>query len=121
VTNDLCYVRADVLQLDSWRFDEVDGGLGEQSVDEPAVTAALKSLTGQPVEQYLTEVADELARYDWRTSAAEGLTEDQRVAKLGFRGSGGYKELRRQLLLHLGRTGGDIGRAARDVHQALGY
>lgn len=121
VTNDLCYVRADQLELESWRLELEDGDFGNLEVDEEAITSALKSLRRHRAREFLKQIADALARYDWRTSAFEGLREDQRAVKLGFRGSGGYRELRRQILLHLERMPGDIGRTAHEVREALGY
>ena len=39
----------------------------------------------------------------------------ERMVKLGFRGSSGYREIRRQLLLHLAKASDEIGRLASTV------
>lgn len=117
ITNDLCYVRAKELDLENW-VTEDDAG----AADEEMVNKALKSLRKQEkLNKFLDKLADGLAKFDWRSSSAEGLSENLRTSKLVFRGSGGYKELRRQLLKLLEKEQGDIGTAAQGVNEALGY
>ena len=84
------------LRLNDWILQHTSG-----TVEDSAISTALKSLSTQPVASTVSEIARVLASFDWRTSAAEGLKEGERQLKLVFRGSGGYKELRRQLLVHL--------------------
>jgi hypothetical protein len=115
VTNDLCYSRARQLRLASWEFDQDVG-----TVDDTTITRALQSLEGEPVAEFLTRIAQGLAKFDWRTSSAS-LTESERLAKLVFRGSGGYRELRRQLLNQLTRERGSVKQAAQAVKIELGY
>jgi DGQHR domain-containing protein len=116
VTNDLSYVRAQELKLGSWS----SGGDAGAS-DQRAVVGAISSLKKQKLSQFLQEITACLADYDWRTSSAPKLTEPERIRKAGFRGSGGYKELRRDLLLKLAREGKSLSKAAREVLHALGY
>ncbi len=116
VTNDLCYVRADILKLEAWTLGNTSGG-----PDAEAVGAALRSLKRQPLTTFMTAIALALAKYDWRTSAASGLTVDQRVAKAALRGSGGYKELRVDLLRHLSKEQGAVADAAKQVVARIGY
>jgi DGQHR domain-containing protein len=116
VTNDLCYIRTQEFDLESWTTDE-DAG----AVDEKAVSQALKSLGTQRVARFLDDIANSLAKYDWRTSSAPGLAEEERTLKAAFRGSGGYRELRRQLLRHLAHETGRIGEAAKEVLNVLRY
>lgn len=116
VTNDLCFVRTKELELENWIVD------GSTSASEEGVTKALKSLKQQrKVKEFLSDIADSLAKYDWRTSSAPGLTEDEQIRKAALRGSGGYKELRRQLLKHLSNVKGSVGKAAEEVLDVLGY
>jgi hypothetical protein len=116
VTNDLCYVNAEELKLGRWK-----GGSGGEASDEPALRNALKSLGAEPVARFLVEIANCLKGYDWRTSSASGLSEQERVRKAALRGGGGYKELRQDLLRKLMREGGRVGKAAKKVYSALGY
>jgi hypothetical protein len=116
VTNDLAFVRADDEKLFSWEGEPNVG-----AIDEKAVTKDLRSIKGQPFVPFIRDLAVSLSTYDWRTAAAPNLTEAQRVAKLVFRGSGGYRELRRQLLQHLARGSDRIAAAAREVMKRLNY
>jgi len=116
ITNDLCYVCAEKLKLENWVID-LDAG----ATDEVAVREALKSGKKQDMTKWLEDIANGLATYDWRTSAAPDLKDEERTLKAAFRGSGGYKELRLQLLRHLESQKGDIGNCSRDVLACLGY
>ena len=49
-------------------------------------------------------IADKLAQYDWRSFDFDGLTDEERRDRAGFRGSGGYKLIRHDLMLCLGET-----------------
>lgn len=116
VTNDICYIRANELKLQAW---VTDGEAGAS--DEEAVRAALGSLKNQPVADFLEQIAKGLAKYDWRTSSAPDLSEAERMRKAALRGSGGYRELRQDLLKLLVNEGKVVGKAAKEVLSALGY
>jgi DGQHR domain-containing protein len=108
VLNDLCYQRASSLKLNIWLPNE------RSSTDVVrTVESSLRSLAAQHFTGFLTAICDKLASFDWRTSSSPDLEEQKRRAKLVFRGSGGYKELRTQLLEHLASADGDVGSAAR--------
>jgi DGQHR domain-containing protein len=96
VVNDMCYRRASLLKLNRWRPDEKSPSTAVDAVDR-----ALKELESQDFVAFVFSIAQSLADFDWRTSSAPDLDEQQRRAKLVFRGSSGYKELRTQLLEHL--------------------
>lgn len=116
VINDMCFVRTRELKLESWSTAN-----NTSASDEKAVQSALASLKTQPVSEFLDEIADGLAAYDWRTSSFPSLSEDERIRKAALRGSGGYKELRQDLLRTLSGRGRNVGRAASTVISALGY
>jgi len=116
VTNDLCYVLADELGLESWDLEE------KQNEDVyQAITNAIKSLKKEKVFGYLEKIAVALVKYDWRTSAAPGLTEREEIEKKALRGSGGYKVIRTQLLKILAKSSGSVGKSAVQVLDDLGY
>lgn len=118
ITNDICYLQNKELKLMAWGSEEENAA----ATDEYAVTIALESLKKiDNIASILEKLAGCLADYDWRTSSAPNLSEDVKTLKLAFRGSGGYKELRRQLLHHLSGYTGSIGDTAFDVLEALGY
>ena len=116
VANDLCYLQSKDLKLEAWESDEKAG-----AADEEAVRGALSSLKKQAVAHFLKRISESLARYDWRASSAPDLGEDERVRKAAFRGSGGYRELRQDLLKQLARDSGDVGKSAKQALSNLGY
>jgi hypothetical protein len=124
VINDLLFVAVDELQLSAWTWESVYEGASAKKLaatEEEAQAMALNSLRKTPMAGFIDEVAHSLAEYDWRTSSTSGLTEEQRKEKLVFRGSSGYKELRKQLLEHLSHNAGLVGSSANNVLTRLGY
>lgn len=107
VINDVCYHRASQLKLNLWQPDS-------RSTANPieAVDGALKTIGEQTFAPFLESLVGSLAGFDWRTSGTPELDEAVRRAKLVFRGSSGYKELRMQLLEHLARGEGEVAEAA---------
>jgi len=91
------------------------------ATDHKAVTNAMASLGKLPVADFLGRIAAGLAKYDWRTSVAPGLTPTQERAKKALRGSGGYRQLREDLLVQLAKEKGHVGQAAVNVQQLMGY
>lgn len=117
ITNDLCYIKCDYLELGSWGGD---GGLDDS--DEDRVKAAIRSLKNQQeISEFLRSICKAIATYDWRASGTPGLTDEESMLKAAFRGSGGYKELRRHLLRHLAEEKSTVAEAAVEVLERLGY
>lgn len=118
VTNDLCFIRADELRLYNW-----GGRQQEENSDEENINVGIGLLKkSKEIYSYLRQLSGALASYDWRTSSGPDLTEEARTRKAAFRGSGGYKELRRDVLRHVAtRTKGTIAQAANEVIERLGY
>jgi hypothetical protein len=108
VVNDLCYLRASRLKLNGWRPDERVSINPVGAVDE-----ALETLGKQNFVTFITAIGKLLASFDWRTSSEPSLDDSARRAKLVFRGSSGYKELRMQLLEHLINGDGEVADAAK--------
>lgn len=82
-----------------------------------AITAAIKSLSKHKVSPFLEIIARGLSTFDWRTSAAPGLTEMERQRQLVFRGSSGYKEIRGLLLKHLADLENEVGVVAAQLRE----
>jgi DGQHR domain-containing protein len=114
IVNDLCYIRAQEIELAEWVLDG-----NARPTEEEAVNSAIASLKKQKAGEFLTQIAEALSKYDWRTSSAPGLSEDDRKRKAALRGSGGYKELRLELLDLLSKEKGDLGSAARKVLSSI--
>lgn len=96
VLNDLCFGQHQDLGLSEWR-DLTDFS----DVTPESVMAAAETLKSEPVYGFLNDLCQSLASFDWRTSAASGLSPQERTVKMALRGSGGYKQLRIQLVAHL--------------------
>ncbi len=120
VMNDLCFVQSEKLKLSDWRCDE---HIPKKSAatEEASVTSALRSFSKTPASTFVEDIARRMATYDWRTSSTPGLIEQTRINQGVFRGSSGYKEMRRKLLSHLADQGGQVGAAAKAVKISLGY
>jgi len=108
VLNDLCFLEASKLDLRLWQVQTK-----ATASDSEAVSEAVKTLPKQKVASFLKAMASSLSSFDWRTSSDPSVSETERRDKIVFRGSGGYKEIRIQLLEHLSESGGDIGRLAK--------
>lgn len=116
VANDLFFVQAERLELQEWTGTDFAG------ISRDSILEELENLKGLPAAKFSSELAKALHGYDWRSSNASGLSAEDRKFKARFRGSGGYKELRRELLEHLVENGpGRISRPAEAVADKLGY
>ena len=104
VSNDLVYLRARELALFSW----TDETATSETVDLDQVSTALKSGATQPFAAFLVDMAEALARFDWRSSGAPGLSDEERTLRASYRGSGGYGELRRQVVGALESDGSEV-------------
>jgi DGQHR domain-containing protein len=110
VVNDLAYIRQKALGLAEWRDAGDIAEVSAESIAEIAQTLP------DAVRTFLIGIAEGLATYDWRTSSFPGLSENERLTKAALRGSGGYKELRDQLIAHLQSAANqDVARAAREL------
>ncbi len=116
ISNDFLFLHADDLNLESWG----DGG-DKGDPDERLISTAIASFSKTPAHSFLEFLSIALAEFDWRASSAPGLTEDESLKKAAYRGSGGYRDLRRQLLLHLEKYRGNIGNLAKSAIDQLGY
>lgn len=124
VINDLLYVASNALRLEDWTWEKVyESSRGNKlpATEQALQRLAISSLKVLPIAQFVQAVALELAQYDWRVSSAPKLSEVERLNKSVFRGSSGYKELRKQLLVHLAQADSAVGKAAKSVLKILGY
>lgn len=112
LVNDMCYYRASQLKLNKWLPDDKSPASSTE-----AVSKALISLRSQEFAGFVIDIAKGLSSFDWRTSSAPNLDDSTRRAKLVFRGSSGYKELRLQLLEHLASKDGDVAAVAKHLRE----
>jgi hypothetical protein len=71
------------------------------------------------IANFIANLTKALVAFDWRSSAAKKLGDEERMRKLAFRGGSGYKELRRQILRHL-FSNTIFGSTAKEIYQTLG-
>ncbi|MBI2639493.1 MAG: DGQHR domain-containing protein [Candidatus Sungbacteria bacterium] len=110
VTNDLLFINREKLRLQEWNPNA-----------ESSSASELKDLKKKKIlADFVFKLAKELSKFDWRSSAAKGLSEDDLVLKLSYRGGSGYKQFRRQLLKHL-FISKDFGSLARETYKILGF
>src|ERR1035438_8960072 len=83
VTNDLCCYMSRGLELANWVADD------STEPDTAGISAAVKSLAKTKVGAFLGDIAEGLARFDWRSSAAPGLSQQEITLKQSLRGNGG--------------------------------
>ena len=116
ITNDISVVNLDSFQLREWNAQE----FGSPD-DTDAISSAVESLSSHSKAHLLDELMAELATFDWRTSSAPGLNDAERTIKRGFRGSGGYREIRRRLLIHLADRKSSVSKPAQEAFELLGF
>lgn len=117
ILNDFSFILADKLNFMDWTWESVDTFIpkNQPATEEEALKAAITSLADNKISEFLSQIAEGLSTYDWRTSSTPGLDEETRLKQSVFRGSSGYKELRRQLCTHFSEMNGDLGSAAKTV------
>ena len=122
ITNDMCFVAADQLQLSEWILSDE---FTNDGIDPAAITDAINALHGKPVDAFLQKISAQLvAKFDWRLSSAPSLLQDveRRRAQMVFKGSSGYKELRSQLIdLLITSDDKEVGTTAKTVKELLKY
>ena len=125
ISNDIAYVLSEIgeLPLHSWQYENIDETDSESStISESNLRGALESLASEKMlNDFIYKLADHLSSFDWRSASSKTLSDDEKTAKLVFRGSGGYRELRRQLLNHLTKYEDNISSAATIVYKRLGF
>lgn len=115
IANDLLWLNQDELGLGDWDLSD-----DASATDEDALRHAMASLKKQDFAQFVSEMAEAMAAFDWRSASAPGLTDDERTLRLAFRGSGGYRELRRQVLTKMASGRGRVSRVVRNALDVLG-
>lgn len=113
--NDILFIMREQLKLASWTNEG-----SAPATDEEAVSRALKSIRKQPMWKLLNLLGSAMASWDWRTSSTPKLDDEVRRRQGIYRGSSGYKELRRDLLMHL-RSSPTFKTAADQIRKALDY
>ena len=118
VSNDISFDLARTLELNWWIRDRQ-----AEATDAAEVSAAVKELqSNRQIATFVRSLCDSVARFDWSSSVTPGLSEESRNRQALYRAGSGYREVRRQLLLHLSRlTDGHIQMAADRIVKSLKY
>ena len=103
VMNDLLWVAyIKGLPLKSWNWERQPN-----ADDTAAISAALKDLEIKlsAVAKLVREASQVLASFDWRVASAVPENDAAYSRQASYRGSSGYREIRRNLLEHLNQIG----------------
>lgn len=118
VSNDLSFELAEQLDLDSWYRDGPSEATNNKEVSE----AVLELGSLQKISAFVRDLCRATAQFDWRSLATPDLTEAERNQQALYRAGSGYREVRRNLLLHLSKvTGSPIKETVDRVIQVLRY
>ena len=117
-SNDIFFVESDEMPF---ILPDTEYGQNPDDWDTTRVQNCIDMLQITSIGEAVRDLGQALATYDWRAASAPGLTDDEKFVKQGFRGSGGYRHMREDVLRHL-RTGqGWVAVAAAEVCSRLGY
>lgn len=111
VLNDLTVTRLAELSITEWRVeDPVDG---DRVSDISGALTSLESIGD--LTDHVEKVAVALATFDWRGAKAPGLSTEEEMLRMTFRGSSGYLQVRRALLRHVATVEPTLAPAAGSV------
>jgi DGQHR domain-containing protein len=97
-TNDFFFVAAN--QFNEYDFNEIEwkGDIDERQIETNSIDKAIEQFRKSPLNGLIKDVSKELMRFDWRTSNAFFEDEDQQEIQKKFKGTGGYREVWKDLL-----------------------
>lgn len=121
VLNDLLWVAHEELlvSLNGWEWVRKP-----RMNDQQATTDAIESFRRDfdSVVQFVKSICSCLAGFDWRISSALSPTAVQYSRQASYRGSSGYREIRRNMLIHVRDNGTQsLPKLAKAVLEALHY
>lgn len=106
VFNDLFYLASDKLLLQEWNISNIEN-IDENTDNEELLNKCIISLEGTFFCKYIHLISQKLVSFDWRTQSSTGLTKEERTEKKKYKGAGGYKDLRIDILYHLKKSMND--------------
>nr|NQU90726.1 DGQHR domain-containing protein [Bacteroidota bacterium] len=97
-TNDFFFVAAN--QFDDFDFNEVEwkGDIDERQIETNSIDKAIEQFRKSSINGLIKDVSKELMRFDWQMPTADFEDETQRELQKKFKGTGGYREVWRDLL-----------------------
>lgn len=119
IYNDLCYVHAKDLELDQYEWGYQ---LKEDSIDLKDVEKAYEAFRETKLHDFVNSISESLLNFYWVTSSTPGLDHKIKQIQGLYRGSSGYKEIRKQLLLELQKSESEnVKKSATKVFTSLKY
>jgi DGQHR domain-containing protein len=116
VTNDFFYEKSDDILLYKWKMDN-----NHRASDEKAVTEAIDSIRKTDIYNYVKDITYTISKFDWRSSSAPNLTDEEKTLRLTYRGSSGYREIRKNLLEFFINNDNKFGNTFRIIYDKLGF
>jgi len=98
IINDMIFTQSESLGLRNINWNIDNEKITESGVSHSDVDKAIRDLLKSSLSQFVTDICEELVKFDWRTSSEINLSEEQRRTQMLFKGSSGYKVLRTELL-----------------------
>lgn len=93
ILNDFLYINFEELDLERYGLQFAEGDVIE------IVTQAISLLRGTKISEFLNGLAKEVVKFDWRSfNAVDSSESGLKFKKAAFRGSGGYRVLRMEVL-----------------------
>jgi hypothetical protein len=116
----MVYMRSDDLLLNDIQSNDE---IREDAISHKDVKDALTTFRRTTrLKEYISSITKELVRFDWRTASTDGLTEQERQKQMIYKGSSGYKEIRRNLLLLLTESKvKTLSTTSKEILTELGY
>lgn len=96
-SNDFFYVLANESELN---FNDLEWNqeIDDRQIESQSIDLAINEFRDHPIFVYIQYFANEIVRFDWRTSQANFKDENQREIQKKYRGSGGYRDIWKDLL-----------------------
>lgn len=118
VSNDLSFVLAESLGLTAWDRDRQ-----QEATNTSEVAAAIQIFESDDrIAPFVRGLCASTAQFDWRSPATPGLSDVEVGLQSRYRAGSGYREVRRQLLLHLSRySNSPIKEKADELFKALEF
>lgn len=110
LSNDLFYLLAQK-ERNSFEIEPEYSTIGSET-ENLHVDIAVSALKKHAIYGYIDEFAKFASSYDWQSADAPSLTEDEKLKKRAFRGSGGYVAIRSELARHLQQSDSSMAQLA---------
>ncbi|MDR6809750.1 DGQHR domain-containing protein [Dyadobacter sp. BE34] len=96
-SNDFFYIVANEPNIDlnslAW-----DNEIDERQIEAASIDIAINNFRSHPIYSYIQSFAEQVLKFDWRTSTANFLDPEKAEYQKKYRGSGGYREIWNDLL-----------------------